>query len=82
MKEGSPLQYAAQFGVPVLMFSGDQDLNVDVSHARTMNAALKRAGKASELVEYKGLSHSLVDSRARADLLKQSDAFLRAKLKL
>lgn len=80
--EGSPLQQVAKMKAPVLMFSGDQDLNVDISQARAMEAALKAAGKPVEMVTYRGLDHQLYDSAARADMLRRSDSFLKAALHL
>jgi len=82
IKEGSPAQNAQAFKVPVLMFSGDMDLNVDISQAKYMDKQLRRAGKASELVVYEDLEHNLRDGTARADMLRKSDAYLRKQLKL
>lgn len=78
---GSPARHAAVFRAPVLMFSGDRDLNVDVSQARTMDSALASAGKAHELKIYPGLDHLLDDSAARTDMLRRSAAFLAANVK-
>jgi dipeptidyl aminopeptidase/acylaminoacyl peptidase len=78
---GSPRQHAGKITAPVLMFSGDQDLNVDISHSREMDQALRAAGKRTELIVYKGLDHSIVDSGARADMLQRSLDFLNAALK-
>ncbi|WP_447762143.1 alpha/beta fold hydrolase [Sphingopyxis panaciterrae] len=80
--EGSPVEQAAKLKAPVLMFSGDQDLNVDISQARAMEAALKAAGKPVEMVTYSGLDHQIYDSVARADMLRRSDVFLKKTLKL
>lgn len=44
--------------------------------------ALRKAGKASALIVYKGLDHQLPDAAARTDMLAKSDAFLREKLKM
>lgn len=79
---GSPARYPGQFVAPVLMFHGDQDINVAINESRFMNAALLKAGKRSRLVVYPGLDHQLDDSVARTDLLKQADAFFRANLKI
>lgn len=76
--EGSPLQNARQIKAPVLMFHGTMDLNVGVQHSRKMDANLRSAGKASELVVYDGLEHSLADSNARAQMLDKIGAFLKA----
>lgn len=78
--EGSPLQNAERIDAPVLIFHGDMDLNVGVQQSRKMDGALRSAGKASELVVYAGLEHSLADSNARALMLDRIAAFLKAKL--
>ncbi len=82
VKEGSPAQNAEAFIVPVLMFHGDMDLNVDIGQSRFMDKQLKKAGKSSELVVYPDLEHSLRDGTVRADMLRKSDAYLRKQLKL
>ncbi|HEU4592033.1 MAG TPA: prolyl oligopeptidase family serine peptidase, partial [Steroidobacteraceae bacterium] len=82
IKEGSPAQNAPVFKAPVIMFQGDNDLNVDIGQSRLMDKELRRAGKSSELTVYPDLDHSLRDGAARTDMLRKSDAFLRAQLKL
>ena len=77
LNEGSPLRNAGRIQSPVLMFHGTHDMNVTVDHSRRMDAALKSAGKASELVVFDGLEHSLEDSDARVQMLSRIDAFLR-----
>lgn len=67
--EGSPLRHASQINAPVILFHGDMDQNVGIVHSRKMQAALRDAGKSSELVEFKGLQHSLVDNDARRQVL-------------
>jgi dipeptidyl aminopeptidase/acylaminoacyl peptidase len=82
IQEGSPAQNAPAFVAPVLIFHGDKDLNVDIEQSRKMYKELHDAGKSGELVVYPELDHSLRDEIARSDMLRRSDAFLRAKLKL
>lgn len=82
LEEGSPAQHAERFKAPVLMFHGDRDLNVEIRESRYMDSQLHKAGRRSQLVEYQGLDHQLDDSKARADMLARSDAFLRQALKL
>ena len=82
VKEGSPAQNVQVFKAPVLMFQGDNDLNVDVSQSKFMDRELKKAGKSSELIIYKDLTHQLSDGGVRADMLRRSDAFLRKQLKM
>lgn len=77
---GSPLQNAEKIQAPVLMFHGDMDINVGVQQSRKLDSKLRAAGKASELVVYEGLDHSLVDSNARAQMLDKIAAFLDANV--
>ncbi|WHU02228.1 MULTISPECIES: alpha/beta hydrolase family protein [unclassified Sphingomonas] len=82
VKEGSPAQNVQKIKAPVLMFHGDQDLNVGIGESRMMASRLRGAGKPVELVEFKGLDHQLDDDKARTQMLDKSDAFLRAALGL
>ncbi len=78
--DGSPIAHADKFKQPVLIFHGTSDLNVSVEESRRMDAALKAAGAHSELVTFEDHDHNLDDSATRAEMLRQSDAFLRRSL--
>ncbi|WP_324749973.1 S9 family peptidase [Sphingomonas sp. LY54] len=78
VKEGSPAENAKSMVAPVLMFHGTADQNVHVAQARTMDRALRAAGKKSELVIYPDLAHDLDDSGARTDMLARIATFLAA----
>ncbi|MBO9544298.1 S9 family peptidase [Caulobacter sp.] len=80
VKEGSPAQNAARIKAPVLLFHGDQDINVGAGESRLMQARLKAVGAKSELVVYPGLDHQLDDAATRERMLSQIDQFLRASL--
>lgn len=80
IREGSPAQNAAAIKAPVLLFHGDLDRNVKVVESTLMKDRLTDAGKKVELVLYPRLDHYLDDSAARADMLKKSDAFLKAAM--
>jgi dienelactone hydrolase len=67
--EGSPLRHASDIKAPVLLFHGTMDANVRVAESEKMDAALKAAGKQSELVTFKGLDHQLRDADARTQML-------------
>lgn len=75
--EGSPADNADKFTVPVLMFQGTWDANVDISQSELMESRLKSAGKPVELVKFDGLAHDIADAGARSQMLSQTDAFLR-----
>ena len=74
--EGSPLRHAAAIKAPVLLVHGDLDVNVGVAQSQKMDAALRAAGKSSELLLFKGLDHQLEDSEARALMLARIGALL------
>jgi dipeptidyl aminopeptidase/acylaminoacyl peptidase len=78
--EGSPLRHVSSISAPVLLFHGDRDLNVPVVHSRRMDAALREAGKRSELTVFPGLEHDLADSDARTRMLRRIGEFLGTEL--
>ena len=80
IRQGSPAQNAEAIRAPVLLFHGEMDRNVGVAHSRLMRDRLRDAGKRVELVVYPDLDHGLHDSTVRAEMLRRSDAFLRASL--
>lgn len=82
VREGSPAFNADKIAAPVLLFHGDLDINVGVGESRAMDSKLRSAGRQSQLVVYPGLDHQLDDASVRADLLRKTDAFLRAALKI
>jgi acetyl esterase/lipase len=82
VSEGSPAENASKILAPVLLFHGDRDFNVRVRQSREMADRLKGAGRSAELIVYPRLDHYLEDATARADMLRRSDAFLRAALKI
>ena len=74
--EGSPLRNAAAISAPVLLVHGENDATVRIWHAQKMDAALRGAGKQSELVTFKGLDHQLDDANARTQMLSKIGALL------
>lgn len=82
VREGSPAQNVSRIKAPVLLFHGDQDLNVGVGESRLMASRLRSAGKQVEYVEFKGLDHKLEDDTVRTQMLDKSDTFLRTALGL
>lgn len=76
IEQGSPARGAATIAVPVLMFHGTEDQNVNIEQSRTMRRELQQAGRRVELVEYPDLAHNLGTSAARTDMLRRITAFL------
>ncbi|MFL6763789.1 MAG: alpha/beta hydrolase family protein [Sphingomicrobium sp.] len=69
LAEGSPLRHVAEIRAPVLLVHGTLDNNVRFAHSQRMDAALRAAGKQSELLKFDGLDHQLDDSDARVQML-------------
>lgn len=82
VREASPAKNASAIKVPVLLFHGTLDRNVGVGESRHMDRSLTAAKVPHELVIFDGLDHQLDDSKARADMLRKSEAFLRKNLNL
>src|SRR5256885_13976570 len=78
VRAGSPARNADKIKAPVLLFHGALDRNVSISESRHMAKSLESAGVRHELVTWDDLDHELDDSNARAEMLRKSEAFLRA----
>jgi dipeptidyl aminopeptidase/acylaminoacyl peptidase len=76
IKHGSPLRRASEIQAPVLLFHGDQDLNVSIDHSKKMAKALKRAKKSVEFIEYEDVEHSIKRNGYRVDMLDRIGSFL------
>jgi dipeptidyl aminopeptidase/acylaminoacyl peptidase len=74
--EGSPLRQVSRIKIPVLLFHGDMDRNVDIEQSEKMAAALRGAGDRVDFVRFKGLDHQLDDSNARIEMLTRIGEFL------
>jgi acetyl esterase/lipase len=78
VREGSPARHADQIKVPVLLFHGTLDRNVDIAQSKLMASKLSSAGVKYELVTFEGLDHYLEDSGARTKMLRKSTEFIKA----
>ena len=81
LQENSPAHNARRVGIPVLMIHGTDDTDVDVKHSRRMASALKRAGKAHELLIIDNAEHDFRLPSERTSLLETVEKFLAAHLK-
>jgi dipeptidyl aminopeptidase/acylaminoacyl peptidase len=80
VKRGSPLKRASEIRVPVLLFHGDEDVNVAVDHSKKMAKALERAKKSVEYIEYEDVEHSIRRNGYRVDMLDRIGSFLDAHI--
>ncbi|MGC6330844.1 alpha/beta hydrolase family protein [Rhizorhabdus sp. FW153] len=80
--QGSPARRAASIKAPVLMYHGTMDRNVDIEQSRLMDKALRAAGRDSRLVVFENRDHQIDDSEMRAQMLRESDAFMRKAMGL
>lgn len=72
----SPIGSAAAFSAPVLLIHGRDDTVVPIGQSRSMEAALKRAGKDVKLVELKAEDHWLSDGDTRIMTLQAMGDFV------
>ncbi len=75
-KRGSPLKRASEIRAPVLLFHGDEDVNVRVRHSRKMAKTLERDKKSVEYIEYEDVEHSIRRNGYRVDMLDRIGSFL------
>lgn len=76
LTKGSPRARVGDIQVPVLLFHGDEDINVSVEHARSMAEALEDANKSVSYVEYEEADHGLRRNAYRIDMLTRIGTFL------
>ena len=80
LREGSPIENAANIKVPVLLFHGAHDRNVSIQQSKRMASRLASVGGQCEIETWPDLDHQLEDSAARTEMLRKSDDFLRRSL--
>lgn len=76
LKSGSPARRATEFRAPVLLFHGDEDINVRIEHSKKMAKQLRKKKKEVEFIEYEEVEHSIRRNRYRIDMLDRIGAFL------
>lgn len=79
-QQGSPARNAARIKAPVMLFHGTMDRNVNVEQTRVMDKALTAAGVPHKTVIFQDRDHQIEDSAMRAQMLRDSDAFLRQSM--
>ena len=76
LKARSPLTFAEDIDIPVLLIHGDKDVVVRVSQSRKMAKALERADKDVVYIEQPGGDHYLSTNEQRLEALKAMETFL------
>lgn len=76
LKAVSPINFAADFSIPVLLMHGKVDTTVPVKQSRQMADRLKAAGKDYRYVEQPLGDHHLSREADRVQFLKELEAFL------
>lgn len=72
----SPIHYPDQFGIPVLLVHGRNDLRVPVQQSREMVEKLRQAGKSVDYVEQPLGDHHFSREEDRVQFLKSLESFL------
>jgi dipeptidyl aminopeptidase/acylaminoacyl peptidase len=72
----SPINYAANFTIPVLIIHGKADSTVPVRQSREMAAKLQTAGKPYRYVEQPAGDHHFSEVADRIQFLKELESFL------
>jgi len=80
IRDGSPTQNAVKIKAPVLLVHGTLDRNVEYRESTVMQSRLQAAGGKVRLITFDGLDHQLDDADARAKMLRESDAFIKAAI--
>jgi dipeptidyl aminopeptidase/acylaminoacyl peptidase len=78
LRLGSPARRAGEFRAPVLLFHGEEDINVRIRHSEKMAKALRKKKKSVEFIEYPEVEHGIRRSDYRIDMLSRIGAFLDA----
>ncbi|MET4596993.1 S9 family peptidase [Stenotrophomonas sp. 2694] len=78
--ERSPVNLAAQVGVPVLLAAGREDQRAPVVHTERMEAALKQAGTPVQALYYKNEGHGLYNLANQRDYYGHLLGFLSRSL--
>ncbi len=76
LKNDSPLRFAEDVDMPILLVHGDADIPVDIGLTKAMVRALKKANKPHEVLILKDAGHSLLKEPDRLAMLQHVERFL------
>ena len=81
LEQNSPVNFAKEVNIPLLLIHGDKDRVVDVYHSREMFDELEGFDKQVEYLELENGNHHLEIEQNRLDTLNAFDKFLSQHLK-
>jgi dipeptidyl aminopeptidase/acylaminoacyl peptidase len=76
LEKNSPVNFAKEINIPVLLIHGDKDRVVDVKHSRDMYEELQDYKKEVEYIELENGNHHMEIEAHRMKVLTAFDAFL------
>lgn len=76
LEQKSPVNFAKEINIPLLLIHGDKDRVVDVYHSREMFEELEDLGKVVEYIELENGNHYLEIEKNRLKTLNAFDKFL------
>ena len=76
LEQNSPVNFAKEINIPMLLIHGDKDRVVDVYHSREMFEELEDLGKVVEYIELENGNHYLEIEKNRLKTLNAFDKFL------
>ena len=76
LEKNSPVNFAKEINIPVLLIHGDKDRVVDVKHSRDMYEELQDYKKEVEYIELENGNHHMEIEAHRMKVLTSFDAFL------
>ncbi|MBW8186556.1 alpha/beta hydrolase family protein [Shewanella nanhaiensis] len=76
LEQNSPVNFAKEINIPLLLIHGDKDRVVDVYHSREMFDELEDLGKVVEYIELENGNHYLEIEKNRLKTLNAFDKFL------
>ncbi len=76
LEERSPINFAAQINIPVMLIHGHKDRIVDVHHSREMYQELLQNNKVVEYIELENGNHYMEIEANRLQVLTSFDKFL------
>lgn len=77
IEAASPLRRADSWRIPLLLIHGEEDEVVPVAQSRTLERALRRAGKPVRFVELEGAEHNGWSRAQEITVMTEMEAFLR-----